>query len=88
MASYYCPKCDENRSETPFCSKHGAMRCQDSERLQEALRVLHELFEVGDLDDHFYAIREREGEGWDGPLMIRWGEATAKARELLKNYKP
>lgn len=53
----------------------------------DPIRVLHELFEVGDLEDHYYAIREREGQGWDGPLMLRWGKACADARQLLKGFK-
>ncbi|MGD0038835.1 MAG: hypothetical protein ABSE84_00240 [Isosphaeraceae bacterium] len=54
----------------------------------DPIRVLHELFEVGDLEDHFYAIREREGQGWDGPLMLRWGKACADARQVLQGFKP
>jgi len=33
--------------------------------------VLHELFEAGDLKNHFYATREREELGWEGPRMKR-----------------
>lgn len=55
---------------------------------QAALRVLHDLFESGDLDDHFYDIREREGLGWEGPRMLQWGKACEEARQLLKGFKP
>ena len=56
--------------------------------LPDPIQVLHDLFEAGDLEDHFYAIRENEGKGWEGPRMLRWGEACQKARQLLKNYRP
>jgi hypothetical protein len=54
----------------------------------DPIRVLHELFESGDLEDHFYHIRESEGEGWEGPRMLRWGRACEQARQLLKGFKP
>jgi len=56
--------------------------------LPDPIQVLHDLFEAGDLEDHFYAIREAEGKGWEGPRMVKWGEACQKARQLLKNYRP
>jgi len=31
-----------------------------------------------------YDIREREGEGWDGPLVTKWGNAAHRAKELLE----
>ena len=35
--------------------------------LPDPIQVLQDLFEAGDLEDHFYAVREREGQGWEGP---------------------
>ncbi len=29
-----------------------------------------------DLSDAIYSVREREGEGWDGPAVKAWGEAV------------
>ena len=55
--------------------------------LPDPIQVLHDLFEAGDLEDHFYAVREREGLGWEGPRMRRWGRACEQARELLKNHR-
>ena len=34
--------------------------------LPDPIQVLRDLFEAGDLEDHFYAVREREGQGWEG----------------------
>jgi len=50
----------------------------------DPIQVLHDLFEAGHLDGHHYDIRESEGKGWYGPRMVKWGEACAQARELLK----
>ena len=52
------------------------------------IRVLHDLFEAGGLEDHFYAVRDREGKGWEGPRMLQWGKACEEARQLLKGFKP
>ena len=51
--------------------------------LPDPIQVLHDLFEAGDLEDHFYAIREREGQGWEGPCMVKWGKACEAARKLM-----
>jgi hypothetical protein len=56
----------------------------DTEAAKEAVQVLHDLFEAGDLDDHFYSIRESEGLGWEGPRMLKWGKACADARRLMR----
>jgi hypothetical protein len=40
--------------------------------LFQALKVLES---ESILSDHFYAIRESEGEGWHGPRMNAWGDA-------------
>ena len=56
---------------------------QRTGELPDPIRVLHDLFEAGDLEDHFYAIREREGQGWEGPRMVKWGKACGAARKLM-----
>jgi len=56
--------------------------------LNNAVRVLHELFEAGDLEDHFYHIKKSEGQGYEGPRMLRWGKACHEAKQLLKGYAP
>ena len=56
---------------------------QRTGELPDPIRVLHDLFEAGDLEDHFYAIREREGQGWEGPRMVKWGKACEAARKLM-----
>ena len=35
------------------------------------------------LGDLVYQIREREGEGWDGPAVRAWSDAVTKARALI-----
>jgi thymidylate synthase ThyX len=50
---------------------------------EAAIDVLRALFEVRDLGDIIYDIREREGEGWDGPLVTKWGDAVARAKTIL-----
>lgn len=37
----------------------------------------------GDLSDMIYHIREREGEGWDGPAVTAWSEAVTAARSAI-----
>ncbi len=56
-------------------------------QLPDPIQVLHELFEAGHLEDHYYHIRDSEGLGWEGPRMLRWGKACADARKLLRDYK-
>lgn len=36
------------------------------------------------LADQIYEVREREGQGWDGPAVKAWGDAVTKATEILK----
>jgi hypothetical protein len=55
--------------------------------LPNPLEVLREMIDAGGLCDHFYDIREREGEGWEGPRMQRWGKACDDARKLLPDSK-
>jgi len=50
---------------------------------EAAIDVLKALFEVRDLGDVAYDIRERYGEGWDGPLVTKWSDAVTRARKLL-----
>jgi hypothetical protein len=36
-----------------------------------------------DLGDLVYNVRERECEGWEGPSVVAWGQAVAKAKAAL-----
>ncbi len=49
-----------------------------------ALEVLRELFAIHPLVDMIYDVRDREGKGWDGPLVTRWAAATAWAEALIE----
>lgn len=51
--------------------------------LPDPIQVFRDLFEAGNLEDHFYAVREREGQGWEGPRMVKWGKACEAARKLM-----
>jgi len=35
------------------------------------------------IEDHFYKVKENEGEGWNGPSLVAWGEAISAAKQLL-----
>ncbi len=61
---------------------------QRAGEIPEPIQVLHDLFEAGHLEDHFYAVRESEGQGWEGPRMVRWGKACEAARKLLNRGNP
>lgn len=52
-------------------------------RLYEALKALFDNHHVS-LGDLVYQVREREGEGWDGPCVKQWGDAVENAENLLK----
>ena len=53
------------------------------DELPNPVQVLRDLFEAGGLEDHFYAVREHEGLGWEGPRMLKWGAACEAARKLM-----
>lgn len=36
------------------------------------------------LGDQIYSVREREGEGWDGPAVKAWSAAVVAAEDVLK----
>ena len=49
----------------------------------EAIDILRTLSEVCNLGDHVYEVREREGKGWDGPLVTKWSDAVVRAKAIL-----
>jgi hypothetical protein len=51
--------------------------------LPDPIQTLRDLFDAGDLDDHFYSIREREGVGWEGSRMKKWSKACEDAHKLM-----
>ena len=62
------------------CEKLYTIECIDTEA---AIQVLRDLFEAGNLDDHFYSVRAHEALGWDGPRMVKWGLACEAAHLLM-----
>ncbi len=63
------------------------MTCVEKTDLAAAVQVLRDLNAVRNLADIAYDIREREGEGWEGPKITKWFDAIARARILLEKYK-
>jgi len=54
------------------------------DRLAELESVIVVVNELHNLSDAIYDVREREGEGWEGPKVKAYGEAISKLRALLK----
>lgn len=54
----------------------------------EALRVLYDLNDVCNLGDLACHVREKEGQGWEGPRVQAWGNACKRAKALLDGYEP
>lgn len=54
------------------------------ERLKELMSCIVVINELHNLGDAIYDVREREGEGWEGPKVTAYGNALKKLRELLK----
>lgn len=54
---------------------------------EKALQALRLFYEVGDLGDFIYNIRDREAKGWDGPLVQKWSDACRLAREALNEAR-
>lgn len=74
-----------NPFEIEFCKDAETVRGETVRgELPDPIQVLHDLFEAGHLGDHFYTVRENEGEGWEGPRMKRWDTACKQARQLLE----
>lgn len=48
------------------------------------LAVLQEILDSGEIADHHYHIRENEGEGWDGPRMLRWNALMERAEKFKR----
>ena len=53
---------------------------------RDALDALHGMLtnKSAAIMDHFYAVRELECLGWEGPDMVAWGAAIEKAQDVLK----
>ncbi len=59
----------------------------DFEAGQKALKVLATLYEIRDLGDFIYTVRDSEGLGWEGPRVTQWNDACQLAEELIKATK-
>lgn len=57
-----------------------------AQTLQELLDVIRD---VGtnphmSLGDHVYEVRDKEGDGWEGPAVVAWGDVCRRIEELTK----
>ncbi|MGD9643791.1 MAG: hypothetical protein AB7V08_13750 [Elusimicrobiales bacterium] len=57
------------------------MAGQDYNELLEAVRTVDRIHSLGDA---VYQVRERELQGWDGPLVTEYGNAVATINKHLK----
>ena len=46
----------------------------------EILRGFNEILNLGDL---IYAVRDKEGEGWEGPQVTKWAKLHEEMQKLL-----
>ncbi len=51
---------------------------KENRRLEHIIKMLN----VEPLGDFIYNVRDREGQGWDGPRMKNWGQACMKVKEI------
>ena len=61
-------------------------RLEPDPDLAGAVGILQDLSSACNLGDHIYDIQEREGEGWGGARVTKWGNAVERARLLLLRY--
>ena len=54
------------------------------EKLRELESCIVVINELHSLSDAIYDVRDREGEGWEGPKTKAYSEAISKLRALLK----
>ncbi len=52
---------------------------------RSAFDILKNMNEIYDLGDIIYDVREREGQGWDGPRVKTWGDLHERMIKLLEN---
>ena len=50
--------------------------------LLEAARMLNDCLHI-DLGDLTYLVREREGQGWDGPAVSQWSDGVTRLRSAI-----
>jgi hypothetical protein len=61
-------------------------RAEDTARAEAgemALQALEKLVSAAALEDVIYEVREREGQGWNGPLVTAWSDGCTLVREAL-----
>lgn len=49
------------------------------------VEILKALLEEFHLEDQIYEVREREGRGWEGPQVNRFGDLVQAAKQSVKN---
>jgi hypothetical protein len=58
---------------------------REIEKLNEIKKIVEYLMNHPhfNFEDQVYSVRDREGEGWDGPHVIGYGSAVAHLKELI-----
>lgn len=94
VPQWYCIQCDyrEDRETSGLIPTYVHYKTPENEverlrsRVEELERILKGLTTNPHLDlgDLVYDIREREGEGWDGPAVAMWSNAVMAANVALK----
>ena len=52
-----------------------------------AEQILYELIEEFNIGDFVYAVKDREGNGWDGPRVNRFTSLLEQAEKLYENSR-
>ncbi len=61
-----------------------AQLAANARRIEELAACIRDLLhaEYADLGDFVYQVREREGQGWDGPAVKAWSAAVERAKAI------
>jgi hypothetical protein len=68
-----------------FYLKEIQAKDREIEKLNEIKKIVEYLMNHPhfNFEDQVYSVRDREGEGWDGPHVIGYGSAVAHLKELI-----
>lgn len=75
----YCPEVGEDEEEVANANLIAA-----APDLRDALLAITSNPHIF-LSDLIYDVREREGQGWDGPHVKQWSDAVEKVKNVLQS---